>query len=335
MIIDKICRPCKNGLLLIAACTMMLSACSVTPRVVSNVTVKLPPKTADSIAIYEDGLSVPRSAQEIGKVKVFNGGRTPLYDCLYSNMLALAARKTAECGGNGLRIDLHKTPNIWTDPCHRVEGTMLLVPVSSIRQNTMTALQDIEQRKDGELLADMKQIKSQVSKMFDTPRNILKANIGIAWISSDYYVGTRNRKWKSAFDYTVEYQHLWHWIGLGVNFEHASFSFEEGAKCSNVCIGPDVILTIKSGQALRWEFSFGADYAFYTEKIPGFSSTVRRVCPHISMGGEYKLSDHLALGIQYDVNNFRMDPPEGVVLEKNESYGINWLHLFGGLRYYF
>ena len=90
---------------------MMAASCQTAPRVITELTEKHPARTTDSVMIYEIGDSVPAEARVIGKIKCTDGGLTPTAKCLYSNMLALAVKKTAESGGNVLRIDKHKDPS--------------------------------------------------------------------------------------------------------------------------------------------------------------------------------------------------------------------------------
>ena len=139
---------------IITMCAIMLVSCQSAPKVIAELEGNYPSRQADSVMVYEVGEAVPTEAKAIGKVKVTDGGLTPTYNCLYGNMLALAVRKTAESGGNVLRIDEHKKPAALGSTCHRVWGTMMLMPDSLVNIDTMTSLQEIEMNKDKEL-ADM------------------------------------------------------------------------------------------------------------------------------------------------------------------------------------
>lgn len=94
--------------------TFLLTGCQTAPRVIAELTEQHPARQADSVLVYELGDSVPAEAKVIGTVRVTDGGLTKTYNCLYGNMLSLAVKKTAESGGNALRIDRHKEPSVWT-----------------------------------------------------------------------------------------------------------------------------------------------------------------------------------------------------------------------------
>ena len=98
----------------------LLTGCQTAPKVIAELTEHYPARQADSVMVYELGDQVPAEAKVIGTVRVTDGGITPAYNCLYSNMVSLAVRKTAESGGNALRIDQHKEPSFWTSTCHRI-----------------------------------------------------------------------------------------------------------------------------------------------------------------------------------------------------------------------
>ena len=116
---------------------VMLASCS--PRVTVNLVESLPARQVDSVMVYETDEAVPAGARKIGTVKATDSGFTFTEDCLYSNMLSLAVRKTAECGGNALHVDKHKKPSFWGSSCHRVYGTMYEIPDSLVSIDTYTA----------------------------------------------------------------------------------------------------------------------------------------------------------------------------------------------------
>ena len=324
----------RNAVLLTAAC-MIMASCSTLPRVSANPTVRLAPRSADSIAIYEEGQVVPDGAREIGKVKVTDGGLTPSVNCMYPNMLALAVKKTAECGGNGLRIDQHKQPSVWTSTCHRIWGTMLLLPDSLQRGSTQSVLQELEASNDTEVQNAVNQRMAAYERLFNTPSNIVKVNLGMSLLVSKYQAVGSTYRTKAAFDYSIEYQHLWKWIGLGLNFERAQFSFDRGEKFGLSCLGPDVIFSIMSGKRLRWEFSCGVELALYHEEYRDWSWSDSYASLRASMSVEYRFAKNLAVGLQYDVTSIRAKAPDGVELKEGEHYGFDRLHLLTGLRYYF
>lgn len=320
---------------LLAACWAGMTACSTLPRVSAEPTISLPSRAADSIAVYEPGQDVPQGTQEIGKVRVMEGGITLTTKCLYANMLSLAVKKTAECGGNGLRIDEHKQPSQLGSSCHRIRGTMLLLPDSVEKRDAVMTLQDIEAKYDEELLAISKLQLEKTERMVNTPKNIIKVNAGVSWLNSKFMVGNYVYKSRSAFDYSIAYEHLWKMFGVGINFEQAKFSFDRGYKFGVTCIGPDFIFTFMLGKQFRFECLFGVEYTSYKEELYSLSHTDGNVSTRLGASLEYKFAKHLALGIQLDAASLTLDKPDNVVLEDDERWGIDRGNILAGLRYYF
>ena len=83
-----------------------VSSCSMAPKVIAEVKEVLPVRQADSVMVYNVNEHMPEAARAIGTVKVTDGGMTPTHTCLYSNMLALAVRKTADCSIKDMMITL-------------------------------------------------------------------------------------------------------------------------------------------------------------------------------------------------------------------------------------
>ena len=52
------------------------------------------------------------------------------------------------------------------------------------------------------------------------------------------------------------------------------------------------------------------------------------------MGLEYRVFDHIALGVQMNLYSMHMDKPDGIELEKGEIYGIQRIGMMAGLRIY-
>ena len=178
-------NPTKMKKIAILWLAAMLAGCSTTPRVVADVTEMLPSQSAEKVVIYDTDKSVPAEARAIGKVSVTDGGMTPTYKCLYSNMLALAVRKTAESGGNALHIDEHRTPGFWTSSCHRIWGTMYVLPDSLVDGNAQKLILELEEEKDKELLAMTQEQIKRREKALNNPDNIFKVNVGPSWITSE------------------------------------------------------------------------------------------------------------------------------------------------------
>ncbi len=313
----------------------ILSACSTTPKVVADVSTTLPARPADSIAVYEQGTLVPQNAVEIGRVKVTGGELTPAYDCTYNNMLALAVKRTAQAGGNGLRIDEHKAPNFWSPHCHSVKGTMLLLPNGTAIEETAKTLQAIEQRRDAERQEVAMTMLERAKQIRNTPKNIVKTNFGFSDMYSEFDVGDRTYKSKMGFDYALAYQHLWQLIGFELSYEAASFRFNNNIKNSVTCIGPSLVLSLMFGKHWRYEFLVGINYAHYREEYKNLKYTEDGAAFRLGTGLDFMFNQHLGLGIDIDFHSFKLDEPEGVNLPDNEFYGIKRANLTGGLRYYF
>ena len=128
-----------------------MASCS--PRVVADLDMMLPLRTADSLMIYEAADSMPAGAVKIGTVKAVDG-MTLSKNCQYRQMLSLVADKTMTCGGNVLRIDKQRKPDR-ISTCHRIRGTMFLLPESQVTQSAATAIEKQDSRRDKELLAQM------------------------------------------------------------------------------------------------------------------------------------------------------------------------------------
>ena len=172
----------------------ILTGCSTTPKVIADVVEQLPSQPAEKVVVYNTDERVPRGAKPIGKVNVTDGGMTPAYKCLYGSMLALAVRKTAECGGNALHVDEHRTPNFFTSSCHRIWGTMYVLPDSLVSGDAPSTLLLLEEEKDRELLAMTQEQIKRREKALDNPDNIFKVNVGPSWITSELQTPTKTYK---------------------------------------------------------------------------------------------------------------------------------------------
>ena len=315
---------------------VMLAGCS--PRVTSDVMLSLPPRAADAVMLYENGDSIPATAQPIGTVKVTDGGMTPSYNCLYGNMLALAVKRTAECGGNALHIDKHKEPSVWTSSCHRIWGTMYLMSDSTVSDDAATALQKIEMNHDAELAEMSRHQIQNVNQLRNNPSNIFKVSAGPTWMTSEVETSKGVYKNKSGFELGIDYEHLWRWgFGLGLNYSYFATSFDEGFSIRMHYIGPSLVYSIMWGQKIRYEIGIGMGYAYYKESgntLYRYTATESQLGMLGQIGMEYKLSNHVGLGLQVNASTIKMDKPEGYDMDKNEFYGIKRLATLLGLRFY-
>lgn len=101
---------------------VVMASCS--PRVVADLDMMLPPRTADSLMIYEAADSMPAGAVKIGTVKAVDG-MTLSKNCQYRQMLSLVADKTMTCGGNVLRIDKQRKTFTVLDAAKMILNSLL------------------------------------------------------------------------------------------------------------------------------------------------------------------------------------------------------------------
>ena len=327
-----------NKYALSCALITLLASCQSAPRVIADLEGNYPSRKADSVIVYEVGKPVPAEARAIGKVKVTDGGITPTDQCLYGNMLALAVKKTAESGGNVLRIDEHKAPSRWTSTCHRIWGTMMLMPDSLVTTDSMTSLQEIEMNRDKELAEMAKEQISTRDKIYNNPKNILRVNAGPAWITSEIETYAQTYKRKSGFAASVDYQHYWKYgLGLGTNYSFYHTSFDEGFNANIHYIGPSILYAICLGSKWRMDMALGLGYANYTESISSnrvdLSTSESGLGSIFQLGIEYRLTDRLGIGLHANGLTMRLKKPEGYE-DKYDFYGIKRFDALLGLRVY-
>lgn len=333
----------KNKLFLAAVVVILvvaaiLTSCSTTPRVIADVVEQLPSQPAEKVMVYDTDERVPRGAKPIGKVNVTDGGMTPAYKCLYSNMLALAVRKTAECGGNALHVDEHKTPNFWISNCHRIWGTIYVLPDSLVTSDAPSAISRLEEKKDQELLAMTQEQIRQREKALDNPDNIFKVSVGPSWITSELQTPTKAYKNETGIALELDYQHLWRsGIGIGFNYLYHSTSFNEAYGVNMHYFGPSVVYGVKLGDNWRMDCALGLGYSVYTEKVKGYFSEENsdsNIGLLVQLGIEYMLSKNIGIGLQLNSFTMSMKRPDGIDTSKYDFYGIKRLDAQLGLRFY-
>lgn len=330
--------------IVITMCAIMLACCQSAPKIVAELEGNYPARLADSVMVYEVGESVPAEAKVIGKVKVTDGGLTPTYKCLYGNMLALAIKKTAESGGNALRIDEHKKPASFGSTCHRIWGTMMLVPDSLVNCGTTTSLQEIEMNKDKEL-ADMTRGQiSKVEKLFNNPYDILRMSIGPGWITSEIEASTSFYKSvykrKVGFSGSADYLHFWRYgFGLGANYQFYWASFDEGFDISMHYVGPCVAYGLNFGNRWRMDMTLGLGYTYFTESYRNGannnqSASQSRLGFSSQLGIEYKVSEKVGLALQMNGFSVSLKRPEDIDTDKYDFWGIKHIDAQLGFRIY-
>ena len=315
----------------------ILTGCSVLPKVVADANESLPSRSADHVMIYEEEDVIPAEARVIGKVKVTDGGMTPVYKCLYGNMLALAVKETAASGGNALHIDKHKKPSIpFGSNCHRIWGTMYLMPDSMVNTDTPSILQQLEEKNDAELLSMQKKYINRSEKMFRSQRNILKVNGGLAWITSEFETNMAIYKRKRGYAFSAEYEHMFlNGFGVGLSYLHFGADFVDGFNLRMHYVGPSGVFALPIGDKWKWDMSLSIGYTKYTEEYYDFSVSESRVGVLYQTGIEYMLSRHFGVGFQVNAFSVGLKRPEEIDTSRYDFYGVRHVDTMLGLRYYF
>ncbi len=320
---------------MMGAIVALLTGCQSTPRVIAELTEHYPARQADSVMVYELGAPVPAEAKVIGTVKVTDGGMTPAYNCLYGNMVSLAVKKTAESGGNALRIDQHKEPSIWTSTCHRIWGSMLLLPDSLVTIDAVSAIQKAELNQDTELANMAKDQIKRYERTINNPKNIFNANIGYGIVNSKIVTSRQEYKNKGGFTADLSYQHFWKLFGVGADFNYFHTSFDEGFDMDLLYIGPNVGLGLKLGNKWRYDVILSLGYGNYKESQWGLSYSEGGFAGKVGMNLEYMCSKSIGIGIRINAFSMNLKEPEGYKVNEDEFYGIRRTDLLGGIRFYF
>ena len=318
--------------------TAALVGCSTLPKVTTETSEKLPSRSADSVMVYGEDKTMPEEARAIGRVKVTDGGMTATYKCLFPNVIALAVKKTAECGGNALQIDRHKNPDL-ASSCHRIWATMYVMPDSMVKISSRTALQELEERNDAEFLARVKGQKLLYEPTYKGPRDLFKVGLGPAWIISDLQTEKRTYKSKGGYVLTADYQHIWKsGFGFGINYMYYSTSFDEGFDLQMHYVGPSIMAAYMLNDNWRMDASFGLGYANYMESVESMgyklSASTSNIGVMSQLGIEYMLSKRVGIGLQVDLFTMRLKRPENVNTDNYEFYGVRRFDTSLGLRFY-
>ena len=328
----------KRNLFAVGCLVVATMLVSCNPRVTANLMEVLPERQVDSVMVYKIDETMPTEARKIGTVKVTDGGMTHPYDCLYGNMLALAVKKTAASGANALHIDKHKKPNIWTSSCHRIWGTMYLLPDSMVTTGVLSDIQMIEMDHDIELAAAAREQRLRQNRLAANPKNVMRFDVGYGLVTSEFMIGDVTYKNKGGFTVNAAYQHYWHLFGLGAEVINYRTTFDDIFHMNMFYIGPNIGLSMKLGEKWRYDASFGVGLGVYKESISGYSSysySENRCAVKSDLGIEYMLSKSIGLGFRMNAFNLPLKEPEDYQKKDNESYGITRIDFLIGLRTYF
>lgn len=323
----------------------VMIGCTSTPKVVTDVTEILPPRKTTDVVVYDVNDSMPANARSIGKLKVTDGGFTPTRKCQFVDMLSIALGQTAESGGNALHIDEHRYPDL-RSTCHRIWGTMYIIPDSIVNKYPSQSIQEVEERYDEALLeamvATQLEQEEKRKKELDNPKNVIMVNAGVSWITSEIQTPFHLYKNHVGFGMNVDYQHIWgSGLGLGIDYLYYNTSFDGDITYNTHYIGPSIVGSMMSRNSLwRMNLALGIGYAYNTENVSasiyGYPSSKSESSVGVfgQIGAEYKLAKHVGVGVQLSYLTMRLDRPEGYDTSKYKFYGVKRFDLMAGLRFY-
>ena len=253
--------------------------------------------------------------------------------------------QTAECGGNALHIDEHRYPDL-RSTCHRIWGTMYIIPDSIVNKYPSQSIQEVEERYDEALLeamvATQLEQEEKRKKELDNPKNVIMVNAGVSWITSEIQTPLHLYKNHAGFGMNVDYQHIWgSGLGLGIDYLYYNTSFDGDITYNTHYIGPSIVGSMMSRNSLwRMNLALGIGYAYNTENVSasiyGYPSSKSESSVGFfgQIGAEYKLAKHVGVGIQLSYLTMRLDRPEGYDTSKYKFYGVKRFDLMAGLRFY-
>lgn len=176
-------------------------------------------------------------------------------------------------------------------------------------------------------------------QMLNNPTEIIKLNVGPAWITSDIEAGGNTYKSLSGFKAEFDYQHLWDsGFGFGMNYMYYGASLNSNYDMRMHYIGPSFVSSMIFGYRWRFEGALGLGYSSLTEnaEILGTSSSKTEyglgIMSHL--GIEYMVSPKIGIGFQIGFMSMKLKQPKGFDMKKYDFYGIRRVDLGIGLRIY-
>ena len=313
---------------------LLLTGCS--PRVVSDMFVTNYPAAApDSVRVFQVGQKVPPKSLAIGKVKVVDNGFSGKGD--YSMVLKMAVEETARHGGNGLIIERHRVPDM-ISTIHRVWGTMLRMDETVSDSLALTSVgQTIESDQAYQYYQEEARVmqEERSERMKNLPRQVLKVNYGLSWLTSKYETGRRSYDSKLGTGFDVGLDFYWKsGIGIGLMYAHTRTEFDEGIKMYTNFVGPGVLFSEMIGKKFRMDAGIMLGYCRYSETWKDFRRSEDRFAALMRLGMEYMLSPNIGVGVQANMFTVSLKKPEGIELKSNEFYGVRRIGLEAGLRLY-
>ena len=299
----------------------MLTSC--TPRIVTHIYNERAPLPVDSVHIFLPGERVPSTAVVVGDVAVKDRGTTT--KCNYDYVVQLGKETTAKHGGNALQIAEHRLPS-YKSTCHQIFGNMLYMTPEEM-YSTMTDTLSF--------LASDDTFGAQVvyTERRPNPKNVIKLSVGPSRITSKVYspYGTVHKK--MGVDVVMSYEHIGQRnFGFGFTAAYNHTTYGGMSDQTFFYIGPDLVISHVTTKNWRWDMGIGLGYTAYNE-VDGFSGGGVGLLTRLGL--EYVLSNHFALGMDWNMLTRTFSAPEGYHLEKNERYGFDSMSLTAGMRFYF
>lgn len=158
----------------------------------------------------------------------------------------------------------------------------------------------------------------KLSNMSGNPRRGLHLNAALRWASQKQAgVGLR-------------------YSGYFSSVQYSDYFTPEGRLQLHIhYIAPELVMRQQVGR--RWELheTLGVGYASYGESLRELSESINGFGGHLNFGAEYRLSNHLALGL--GVTGYRIIYPNQEILttDVNTTAGITLFSVNGGIRILF
>jgi len=311
----------------------MLSSCS--PKVVTNIVKTYPPTNPNKVAVYEAYDSVQTAAEQLGTLKVIDGGLT--IDCGLDRMLNIAREETAKAGGNALKLTDHRFPDIFGSSCHRLYGVILNIADTLAVDRQL----DIDLHENGYFYKQMP-TQAAVNKQREMPNDLFRVSYGPSWLVSKYYAPDRVYNSRAGWEGSFSYEHVWKkCCGFGIDMSLFRTDFDNGDFHTNskydlmlFYLGPSFVMNVKASKKWQYNTAIGLGYASYNENSDYSEGGVGFM---LRAGMDYCLTKHFGIGVDVNIETATFKRPDNAdgYLQSGEMYGFRRLNMLAGLRYFF
>lgn len=320
----------RHSLLLCITAITLFTSC-LNPRVVVDLDKSLTARSVDSVMVFEKGDILPTARDTIGRIRVLDSGLTLPSKGTYPKVLDIAKQRTAHYGGNAFYVDEHLRPD-YLSSCHRIRGTMLLLPSPQVSSETAMALQQAGINRDVEMANRM------VSALYRNPcfgnhvRNVLKASFGPAVFINRIRTPLKDYCGKVGFDYSVEYQRVsLYGLGVGITVAGNITHLEAGKNLKLFYLGPEILWAIRGGTSYGAELAFSLGYTHYADGYHSGNGMGFKA----RFGFEYTLMPHLAIGAELNLESSSFKQPHDIQIPEGKGFNYGAINLLIGPRYYF